>query len=363
MKKITLRILFIGLFCISITAQTKLGKPTLTATEPTAQQKLLIDEAIALHDQKNYDAAINIYQRVLKENPDCDLAIYELAFSYYAKKDFPNALETAYKLVQYKGNRGILGYGMLANIVDDQGKPKEAINIYLSAIKALENDPAYKAHLSNLYFNLGVTYTRQKQAKEARQALKTAVLHDFKYPSPNYILAEVFIATKYKIPALLAAGRFLTLEINTQRASRAAAIFLDVLKAAEKDEKGNINIFLDLDAPKDEGDFGAMDLFLGTLTAVKTEKDKNKSKIEIFADAVDTVIALLSEDKKLGSTFVGRTYLPFMVELKKQGYTKHLAYLILQQNGNKEAEEWLIDSGPKTLAFLNWAKSYQPPIK
>jgi len=362
MKKYLLLVLFIALFGLSTSAQ-KLGKPTLTATEPTAEQKSLIQEGIALHDQKNYDAAIKIYQQVLKENSDCDLAIYELAFSYYAKQDFPKALETAYKLVQYKGNRGILGYGLLANIVDDQGKPKEAIGIYLSAIKALEGDPEYKAHLSSLYFNLGVTYTRQKQAKEAREALKTAVLYDFKYPSPNYILAEVFYASKYKIPALLAAGRFLTLEINSQRSNRAAMIILDVLKAAEKDEKGSINIFVDLNAPKDEGDFGAMDLFLGTLTSVKSEKDKNKSEIEIFADAVDTVISLLSEDKKLASTFVGKTYLPFMVELKKQGYTKHLAYLILQQNGNKEAEKWLIDSGEKTLAFFNWAKSYQPPIK
>lgn len=359
MKKHLLLVLFIGLCGLSASAQ-KLGKPTLTATEPTASQRLLIQKGIALHDAKNYDAAIKIYQQVLQENPDCDLAIYELAFSYYAKKDFPKALETAYKLVQYKGNRGILGYGLLANIVDDQGKPKEAIKIYLSAIKALENDPEYNTHLSSLYFNLGVTYTRQKQAKEAREALKTAVLYDFKYPSPNYLLAEVFYASKYKIPAFLAAGRFLTLEINSNRSNRAAAIFLDVLKAAEKDEKGKINILVDLNAPKDEGDFGTMDLILGTLTSVKSEKDKNKSEIEIFADAVETIIAILGEDKKLASTFVGKTYLPFMVELKKQGYTKHFAYLVLQQNGNKEAEKWLIDSGPKTLAFFNWAKSYQP---
>ena len=355
-------VLFIALLCISGSAQ-KLGKPTLTAKEPTADQKILIQQGIELHDEKHYDEAIKLYQQVLKENPDCDLAIYELAFSYYAKQDFPKALETAYKLVQYKGNRGVLGFGLLANIVDDQGNPTKAIEIYQSAIKALEGDAEYQTQISSLYFNLAVTHTRLKQPKEAREALKTAVSYDFKYPSPNYLLAEVFYSSKYKIPALLAAGRFLTLELNTQRSNRATAIFLDILKAAEKDDKGNVQIFVDLNAPKDEGDFGYMELFLGTLTSITSEKDKNKSKPEIFADGVDTLIALLSENKKLASTFVGKTYLPFMIEMKKQGYVKYFAYLILQQNGNTEAEKWLIDSGPKTLAFLNWAKSYQPTIK
>lgn len=362
MKNYLLPVLFIALLCISTSAQ-NLGKPTLTAKEPTADQKALIQEGIELHDQKNYDEAIKLYQQVLKENPDCDLAMYEMTLSYYYKKDFPKALETAYKLVQYKGKTGILGFAILANIVDDQGNPKKAVEIYQSAIKALEDDPEYQSHVASLYYNLGITYTRQKRSKEAREALKSAVLFNFKYPSPNYLLSEVFYSSKYKIPALLAAGRFLTLELNSNRSNRATAIFLDILKAAEEDDKGNIKIFVDLNAPKDEGDFGAVDLLLGTLTTVKTEKDKNKSRPEIFADAVDTLISLLSEDKKLASTFVGKTYLPFMVEMKKKGYVKHFAYIIMQQNGNTEAKEWLIDNGPKTLAFLNWAKDYQPSSK
>ncbi len=362
MKKYLLVSAFITLFCISATAQ-KLGKPDLTPVAPTAAQKLLIQQGTELHDQGKYDEAIELYQQVLKENPDSDLALYEMAVSYYAKKDFPNALQTAYKLVHYKGNAGVLGFGILANIVDDQGKSKEAIQIYQSAIEVLKNDPAYQSQLSNLYYNLGVTYLRQKQPKEAREALKTAILYNSEYPSPNYLLSEVFYSSNYKTPALLAAGRFLTLEINTPRSQRAAVIFLDVLKPAEKDEKGNINIFLDSNPPKDEGDFGAIELILGTLTTVKSEKDKNKPKIEVFADAVDTLISILGENKKLSPTFVGKNYLPFMVEMKKRGYVKYFACLVLQQNGNAEAEKFLIDEGQKTIDFLNWAKSYQPPAK
>lgn len=357
-RNIFAAILFCLALALSASAQ-KIAKPTKNPVEATPAQKQLIDEGIRLHDQKQYDAAIQKYQQVLKENPDNDLALYEMALSYYNKQDFRNALETCYKLIFYKSNTGLLGYGLIANILDDEGKPKEAINVYQQVIKLLENDAEYKNHLSSLYYNLGLTYARQKQLKEAREALKKSVQLDFKYPSPNYLLAEVFLGSNYKVPAILAAARMITLELNTQRASRSTEIFLNGLQGAKKDEKGNVQIFMDLNAPKDEGDFGMYDLLLGTLMTVKDDKDKNKSKSELFVEAVDTFISLMAEDKKLTSTFVGKTYVPFLAEMKARGYSKTFAYLVLQQSGDKDAEKWLVDGGQKTLDFINWAKSYQ----
>lgn len=351
------------LFCLTLSLPSfaqKIGKPTLVPTEATAAQKQLIQEGTKLHDQGRYDEAIQKYEQVLKENPTNDLAIYEIALSYYYKKNHVKAMEAAYKLIQYKSQTATLGFGIVANILDDDGKPKEAIDFYRKAIKVLEDDPEYTPQVANLYYNLGVTYTRQKQYKEAREHLKKAVQLNFAYPSPNYLLAEVFQNTKYKVPAMLAAARHISLEINTQRAARSVSIFLGALQSAKKDEKtGNINIFIDSDAPKDEGDFMMYDLMLGTLTTVKAEKDAEKSESEIFAEAVDTLVALLAEDKKLASTFVGKTYIPFMVEMKKRGFTKTFAYLVLQQSGNKEAEKFLIDNAEQTLAFMNWARTHQ----
>lgn len=359
-KNIYLAILFCLAFSVASVSAQKIGKPTLTPTEATEAQRQLILQGVRLHDQKKYDEAIKKYEQVLQENPNNDLALYEKALSLYNKKDFPQALATSYKLVQYKGKTGLLGYGLIANMLDDEGKPKEAIEIYQKAIKQLEGDDVYKSEVANLYFNLGVTYVRQKQFKESREALKKAVQIDFSYPGAHYLMAEVFQGSKYKVPALLAAARFITMEINSPRAKRSVEIFAGNVNSAKKDgETGNINIFLDLNAPKDEGDFGMYDLLLGTLTSVTDEKDKNKTQEEIFADAVDTLTSLLEGDKKLASTFVGKTYIPFMVDMKKAGYSKIFAYLVLQQQGNKQAEKWLIDQGQKTVDFINWAKTYQ----
>jgi hypothetical protein len=48
-----------------------------------------------------------------------------------------------------------------------------------------------------------------------------------------------------------------------------------------------------------------------------------------------------------------------MVDMKKNGYSKIFAYLVLQQSGNKQAEKWLVEQGQKTVDFINWAKAYQ----
>lgn len=358
-KNLYLSILFCLLLAFTVSAQ-KISKPTLTPTNATPSQKQVINEGIKLHDQKQYDEAIKRYEQVLKENPNNDEALYEMALSYYNKNDALKAAETAYKLIQYKSNLGVLGYGLIANVLDDAGKPKEAVEIYQKAIKQLEDEAEFQSHLSSLYYNLGITYYRQKLYKEAREASKKSVQLNFAYPSPNYILAVIYQGTKYKVPALLAAARLISLELNSARAKQSSAIFLDILNGAKKDEKtGNINIFLDMNAPKDEGDFGMYDLILGTLTTVRDEKDKNKSEIEIFADAVDTVISLLEEDKKLSSTFIGKTYVPFMVDMKKQGFSKSFAYLVLQQSGNKDALKWLVENEQQNIKFINWARSYQ----
>jgi tetratricopeptide (TPR) repeat protein len=354
---------FVTIFCLlglSAFAQ-KIEKPSLTPVQATESQKRLIDEGVKLHDAGKMDEAIQKYEQVLRENPDCDLALYELAMSAFNKKDYPKALEAGYKLVKYKSTTGIAGYGVIGNILDNQGKPQEAIEIYKNAIKQLEGEKGEEQYVSELYYNLAVTYARQDQLKEAREALKKAVTSNFKYASPHSLLSRIFNAEKYKIPALLAASRLIVLEINSTRTAQAVALIKNMVKAPEKNEKGAYTINLDFSAPNDEGDFGAMELVLGTVMVAEDEKDKGLTEGEKFANGIDTVIAILGEQKKLRSTFVGKTYIPFMIEMKARGHSRTFAYLVLQQGGSAEAKNWLVNNSQKLLDLLSWAKAYYPP--
>ena len=354
------------LFLSAAAYSQKITKPKQMPNPETAEQKMAVQQAVILHDAKKYDEAIAKYLAVLAENPDSTLALYELAMSYAATGDKEKAKETAFRGTRYISDDLPLFYGVIANALDDEGKTEEAIKIYRDAEDILKHYPELKSHLSSIYYNLAITYFRQKKYAESKAELKRAVENNFSYASPHYLLAVIYNGTKYRIPAFLAAARFASLEHNSPRTGSSIKIITDILKVAQKDPTtGKINIFLDLNAPKDEGDFGIFDLMLGTLTSVRGEDDKNKTDNEMFTDAIGTVIALLAEDKKIGSTFVGKQYVPFMVDMKKNGHVEAFGNMVLyvNNNNNADAAKWLDANKSKLVAFLDWAKAYRSPAR
>ena len=138
MKRLRYLSLTVLILSTALSAQ-KIEKPTMTPKAPTAQQQAVIQEGIALHDKKDFDGAIAKYKQVIAENPDSALALYELALSYYAKGDKTNAIETAVKGSKYRADELPLFYGIIANVIDDIGKPDEAVKIYRDAIAIIRN--------------------------------------------------------------------------------------------------------------------------------------------------------------------------------------------------------------------------------
>ena len=102
-------------------------------------------------------------------------------------------------------------------------------------------------------------------------------------------------------------------------------------------------------------------MLIGTLTTHLNDKDKKKTDNEMFVDAISTVIALVAEDKKTASTFVGKNYIPFMVDMKKNGHVEVFGYLVLYLSGKEDAMTWLKSNDAKFGSFLAWAKDYRLP--
>lgn len=365
MKKYFVLSAIILTFCINLIAQ-KTPKPTLTPKEPTPAQEALIKQGIVLHDAKKYDEAIALYQKVLDENSDCVLALYEMALSYYHKKDYVKTIETSMKGMNYDSKDLSLFYTVVGSVWDDQGNPKKAVELYNEGIKNLEKEKGYEHHVSSLYYNLGITYFRQKDGAKAKQAFKKAIEYNYSYNSPHYVLSETFAATRYKVPSLLAAARFLSVETPSPRTKRASEIFRDVVTGGAKKGKDNeIIISLDFDEPKDEGDFSGLSALLGILSVGSdiSEENKNLTEEEKFVEKVDSFISFLASDaKKAKSSFVGKNYVPFMLEIKQRNYVKPFAYMVLMNAGNTTAANWVLEKNSKSVVeFMNWAKSYQPP--
>lgn len=332
-------------------------KPTKDATPPTTEQEDTIREGIAFHDDKQYDEAIKRYKSVLEENPHCVVAMYELALSYYDKKDLDNGLAYALKASDYRSDLLPRVYMMIANIVDDMGEPEKALQIYEQAIKQ-------RPDLSILRFNYAITNFRLGNKKEGRTQVKKAVELDYAYSSPHYLLAVHFSDSGYKIPAVLAALRFLSLEGNTDRAQSIARTVAQTLDsgATRNKETGNINIFINTDTPKDEGDFTTAEMMLSMTSALRLggeKEDKDKSREEKFVDALDMLLSNIGEDKENRKTFCGKNYFPYLKDLKAKGYSKVLGYLVLAQIGSGDALDWLGKNEQHLRSFTEWAAAYK----
>jgi len=367
MKKLPVAsMLVLLLISISVVCQ-KIEKPTLTPTPCSDTDKALLEVGIGLHDAKKYGEAIGKYLQVIEANAGCTAALYELSMSYYYNGEKIKALETALKGSKYKSTELPLFYLTLGNVLDDLKKYDDAVRLYNDAIKILENEKDMRPHLSSLHYNLGVSLRRQNKEKEAREEMKKAIIANGQYASPHLQLASIYYSARYKIPAILAAARFISLEFNSSRTRTAAALINEVMgkTSAKKEADDKITINLDFGAPTDEGDFGPAELVLAMGDALNKSgeaKTKNLTDEEKFAEQLELLISFLdAKDKKLKGTFSAANYFHFMTEMKRLGYVKPFAYLVLFQNGNSEALSWLKANEPKIREFLTWSKGYSTP--
>lgn len=334
-------------------------KPTKTPVATTAAHKALVDEGTALHDRADYDGAISRYQRVLAENPDDVLALYELSFSLLAKKDYARAVEVATRGAEYVSDSLGKFYVVIGNALDESGKTDDAVKAYKAGLKFAPDD-------AFLHFNLAITYLRHDRREDGRASLKAAASAGPSYSSPHLLLATTLFQDGYKVPALLAAARFLTLEPGSERAERALGVLDEVLRGGVTTgaDPKHINITVDMNAKKDEGDFSTLDLALGlTKAAGTTEENTGKTEAQKLVDQVDSFLAILGElgTGKNGSTFSYRYYVPYFMEMKERGFVEPFVYYTHQQSDLPGVGVWLHDHDDRVKAFLAWSSAYAWP--
>lgn len=357
MKNLTL------LSCILLLALTtvgqELGKPKLDPTPSTESQKQLIKEAVELHDKGDYDGAISRYQEVLRENPNNVHALYEMSFSYYAKKDCQKSIETAYKAAQFKSNLIDAIYVQIGNCFDEQGNSKKAVETYRAGLKLA---PASAL----LHYNLAVTYLRTEKFEDALGTVKQAAALDPNHSSSQLMLSRLFDRGYYKIPSLLAAWRFLILEPNSQRSDVALELVSKLMQRGVEPGKdgSNITIFVDPAPKKDEGDFGGIDLFMSLMRAANyTEKNKDKTEVQLLLANFNSLVTYLSEQtsKADRSKFTWKYYVPYFVAMKQQGHTDAFFYYVNQRSKLAGVNVWLREHQNRVHDFLDWSHNYQWP--
>jgi len=299
------------------------------------QQTATLQQGVNLFEAGKYDEAIAKYQEVLAANPANATAAYELGTAYAAKSEFAKCRQTLAPLAESaSGATKVRAIDILGSCLDSMGEAKLAVETYRRGLAIDPND-------AMLNFNLGVTLVAQHQYDEARALLERDLRSRPSHASGQWGLAQVFDRQGFRVPALLAYLRFLSLEPEGKRAVVAAGRVREMLSENVKQSGKNINITIDPNSPKAEGDYSAAEMMLAIASASSAlPENKKKSDFEKVQTQVTLALAMLSEAPPAADNFTAEVNLPFFAELGKQELTDAFASIALQSLKLKGADVW-----------------------
>lgn len=270
-----------------------------------------IDAATKLVDSGKLDDGIAALKQIVADHPENETAKYELALAFMGKGDAQSCRAVAEPLAETAAINRVLVLGVLANCLDELGQPAKAIETYRRGLKLAPND-------SSLNFNLGVTLARQGKLDEAREALKNDTRANPWHTSGHLVLATIFEAQNFRVPAVFSYLHFLALE-SSPRAGNAAAHLRQLLDLGVETKGKETKITVDPDAPKAEGDYMPLAMALAITSAGRTLPEKEKlSDFERVRRQVASVVEMFLDLSGDHRDYTAEVHRPFFAAMKKE---------------------------------------------
>jgi len=306
----------------------------------------IVRKGIQLHNEGKFDDAILTYNEALTKDKNSSLVNYEMGFTYFAKGEYKTSIKYMDKVIK-KGDHFVKeAYMSKGSSLDLLGKTKEAIKIYEKTIKKYEGDYL-------LYYNLALTQYNIGEFENSETNLKSALALNPSHPTSNFLLGLIKLNQDRRVESLLAIHFFLLLEPNTKRSMDAIAMMNQIMGSGvtRKDEK---NIEITLNSLALEDDFSTANMMLSLLGASSmTEKNKGKTKQELFYENTKSFFSVLSEQKEGKKGFWWELYIPFYSKLLESGNLEAYCYYITQSNSELE-QLWIETNNKKMEQFYSW---------
>jgi hypothetical protein len=214
---------------------------------------------------------------------------------------------------------------------------------------------------------MGVSYSSgKKDFVSSKAAYKQGALVDSNYPGLHLQLATIYLGQGLKTPVLMAFSRFLVLEPNTPRAQgayNAWRAMLDNRATPVLQPASPLYDYVHSPQQTFEGDLTQLDAALVTSKAAAAAP--GKPQIQLLIDQVDNLYGAYAmiqpgNDK---DTFLWKYYIPYVVEMKKNGFVEPFVYYVNQSTNLPGVRDWLMAHPDRINAFLQWSRTYGWPDK
>lgn len=322
----------------------------LSATHIFAQADIenLVKEGIELHENGNYEAAIETYKKALEIDPKSTLVNYEIALSYFTKGDYEEAVTYSDVVLEQDEDFTLQAYLTKGSALDMLGRTPESIKLFEKAIN--ETGGHYL-----LYYNLGLNYYKMNDFDDARENVIQAIEFNPNHSSSHLMLAKIHYKKGNPVQSLLATYYFLFLEPDSQRSPVAHAMLQENFGGnVSKDENkpNTINITY---SPSDDSQFGAAELMISMLVASNSlEKNEGKTDDELFVENTESLFKILGEQQKKESKEIWWTfYTPFFYDLARSEHLETFCKYITQ-GSNENSRNWLVENESQLSDFAAW---------
>ena len=323
----------------------------------------LVNKGIGFHDKGEYETAISKYDSALQLDKDNLLALAEKAYTLFSLQKYDESIKCCQRAIEIHPKEKTLMsvYVTYGNVFDEQKLTDKAIKTFDAGIKQF---PDYY----QLYFNKGISLSRIQKNEDAILCFQKAVSLNPAHASSHNAIARLSNISNQRIPAILAYGRFLSIEPKSNRAKENLLALLELMRrnVEQTGEKVTINLSADdvkginsKRKPK-ENSFASTDLIL-TMDASMDfdEKNKGKSDVEQFIRKLNTLCSSLKESRADNSGFYWSYYAPYFIALKDEGLIETFAYISFASSESQDVSSWLNSHKTEIDKFFTWSKAFQ----
>lgn len=304
--------------------------------------KALVDAGVVLNDAGKYDEAIAKYNEAIKAYPDYPTAYYELGYTLFSSGKGNDAIPYLEKVLKLDP-KSAGAYDMLGSIYDDNNQFDKAIDYYK---KGVEAQPTYQ----RLYYNLSISYLRQKKYAESEANAIQAIKLDPKHASSQRAYAMATFNEGKRGVSLLAWCSFLLTEPQTKRSAEAYKYLHYIINYGIK-ATGEKNVNITVSSDELNGPNLLMPITVVNATSGKKDLSKTDSLTLQLKDLFS--IATTFDDKK-GDSFYSKFFGDYFKKLSETDNMAAFARLMSLSVNQDENLQWFKDNNAKLSALDAW---------
>lgn len=324
---------------------------TVITLNVAAQDKdsvaVLIKQGVRLSDQGQYAGAIDKYNEALNAEPDNAQANYEMAFTLLSSGKGNEGIAYVEKAISKSNSVPLTAacYDVLGSIYDSGHQTQKAIEAYK---KGIEVSPKYQ----RLYYNLGLTYFRNKQFAEAEDMAIEAIKLDPKHAGSLRMYALVTFHQNKRVNALEGFCSFLLLDPQSPQAAEAMGNIGHILQGGVlKDGSGRNTIIL---SPK--GGQENQTLNLAVSMSVLSGQNKMLTGMDLLEYELKNIFTLAGEtsEGKTDKSFFDKFFAAYFYQLAKSDHMPAFTRLVSLSAGKEANTKWMNENEKLVKDLNNW---------